>query len=115
MSVMARCVFFSLLATSLMLGSVARADVTTVKVVQVGGQPGNLFVVLSQTVGTDLPCPGTRLIPPSAAFSDTDSFKRFYAAMLAAQATSAQVTIAVSGCYSTYPSMLPTDFWFSGS
>jgi hypothetical protein len=109
-----KCLVLSLFASAFMLRSVAQADVKTVNVVQVGGQSGNLFVVLSQTVGTDLSCPGTRLILPATAFSDTNSFNRFYAAMLAAQAYSAQVTIEVSGCYTTYPSMIPTDFWFSG-
>lgn len=92
----------------------AFADVNTVNVVQVGGQVNNLYVVFSQSVGTDLGCPSTRLIVNAASFSDSDSFKRFNAAMLLAMTTGTSVTIAVSGCYSDgdYPSMIATDYYF---
>jgi hypothetical protein len=89
----------------------ARADTQTVNVVQVGGQAGNLFVVLSSTVG-DPPCPGTRLILPATAFANADSFHQFYAAVLTALSIGGKLTVSVSGCYSTYPSMLTSDFWF---
>jgi hypothetical protein len=103
----------AVVALSVLCGT-ASADVKTVNVVQVGGQAANPFVVFSQTIGTDQPCPGTRLIVNSSNFADPDSFKRFYATMLSAMATGAQVTIAAHSCFSTYPSMLVTDFYFAG-
>jgi hypothetical protein len=92
----------------------AHAGTWTVNVIAVGGQSGNMFVVLSNTnIGNDVGCPGARLILPSSAM-DAVSMNRFYAAMLAAYTTGSQVTINVSTCYGTYPSMQPTDFWFAG-
>jgi hypothetical protein len=89
----------------------ALADVQTVHVVSVGGQSTNMFVVFSSNVGTDQACAGPRLILP-AGVMDTESQKRFYAALLMAFATGTPVTISISGCYGSYPSMISTDFWF---
>jgi hypothetical protein len=89
----------------------ALADVQTVHVVSVGGQSTNMFVVFSSNVGTDQGCPGPRLILPVGVM-DTESQKRFYAALLMAFATGTPVTISISGCYGSYPSMIATDFWF---
>jgi hypothetical protein len=45
---------------------------------------------------------------------DADSQRRFYAAMVSSLETGVPVTISISTCYGTYPSMLATDFWFLG-
>ena len=98
---------------ALLLITQAQADVQTVNVVVVGGQSTNTFVVFSRNVGTDQGCQGVRLVLPSSVM-DADLQRRFYASMLAALATGTSVTISISTCYGTYPSMVGTDSWFLG-
>lgn len=89
----------------------ARADVQTVNVVSVGGQGANMFFVFSHNVGTDQGCPGERLVVPTGLW-DAATQSRFYAALMMAFATGTQVTLSVSACYGSYPSMNSTDWWF---
>ena len=99
---------------STMAPAVTHANETGwIKVLQVGGQVSNMFVVFSQPVGTDKPCPNARLILP-AGVMDAESLKRFYATMITAMQTGTRVAISVSGCYDqNYPTMISTDYWFA--
>lgn len=97
---------------ALMMCSVANARETTwINVTAVGGQVTTLFFEVSETVGNDLGCPGTRVLVSSGTF-DSEAQKRFYAALLTASATGKKMRFAISGCAGNYPTMIPSDYWF---
>lgn len=92
----------------------AAAETGWVNVVNVGGQSDSLFIVLSATVGEQT-CRSTRVILAAATPNTTqgDAQKRLYAAMLAAMNSGGKVLLSLSGCQTTFPTMIATDYWFA--
>lgn len=90
------------------------AETGWVNVVYVGGQSDNVFIELSTIVGEQT-CRSTRIILTAAAPNTTqgDAQKRLYAAMLAAMNTGGKVLLSLSGCQTTFPTMIATDYWFA--
>jgi hypothetical protein len=82
-----------------------------INVTAVGGQVQTMFFELSEAVGNDLGCPGTRVLIPAGTF-DSEAQKRFYAALLTASATGKKMRFAISGCNGAYPTMISSDYWF---
>lgn len=91
------------------------AETGWVNVINVGGQSDSLFIVLSAEVGEQT-CRSARVILAAATPNTTqgDAQKRLYAAMLAAMNTGGKVLLSLSGCLTTYPTMIASDYWFAG-
>jgi hypothetical protein len=83
-----------------------------INVLEVGGQVTHTFVVVSESVGSELGCPSNRIVIAAGTF-DTEAHRRFYASMVTAMVTGAKIRLAASACFDrNYPTMSSTDYWF---